>query len=65
MKTGLTLEYLTIEYLPSIGSYLDELGVTWHNNGNDTITIEVSNIKHAFEIGRGYEQFMLQLENND
>lgn len=57
--------FVTIEYLRGLGSFLDEKGIEWINNGNNTITIIFKTLEDVFLNGKEFAEWYLKLENNE
>lgn len=56
---------LTIEYIPNLGSFLDEQGIEFFNNDNGTISFQLPTIEAAFLIGIKFENYCASLELAD
>jgi hypothetical protein len=60
------MKQITINYIPSLGSFLDEfLFIKWHTNDNDTITISYSTPEELFLLGYKFGIFATELNNQD
>lgn len=51
----------TIDYMSSLGSFLDEEKIEWYNNGNDTIDIICKGDSALFKIATKYALWVTEI----
>jgi len=59
MKKAITV---TVVYLPSLGSYLDNNNIDYYNNDNGTITFKMKNVSDVFLLGVMYQKWFTKID---
>jgi hypothetical protein len=58
------MKKIKLNYYPSLASFLDEQGIKWKTEANESISFEYKNEEMLFKIAYKFGIFVKEIENN-